>query len=369
MNELPNPRPGVLDIAPYIGGEAKIPGIERPIRLASNESALGPSRRAVEAYKAWAGEIHRYPDGGSTALRQALARHHGIDAERIVCGCGSDELITLLTKAYAGPGDEVLYSRHGFLMYPIAATGAGAAPVAAPETDLTADVDALLARVTPKTRIVFVANPNNPTGTYVSAEEMKRLHAGLPKDVLLVIDAAYAEFVARNDYEPGIALVEAAKNVVMTRTFSKIYALGGLRIGWAYCSAEVADVLNRVRNPFNVNAAAQAAAVAALDDVAATDRAREHNDIWLPWLTRALHELGLTVNPSVGNFVLVRFPDGEGRNADAAFADLQSRGIITRKMGGYGLPEWLRITIGTEDEMRAVAAAAADFLKPSRSNR
>jgi histidinol-phosphate aminotransferase len=369
MSDLPTPRPGILDIAPYVGGEAKIPGIEHPIRLASNESALGPSRRAIEAYKAWAGEIHRYPDGGSTGLRRALARHHGIDAERIVCGCGSDELITLLTKAYAGPGDEVLYSRHGFLMYPIAAKGSGAAPIAAPETNLTTDVDALLARVNERTRIVYVANPNNPTGTYISAEEMARLHAGLPKSVLLVIDAAYAEFVTRNDYEPGIALVEKAKNVVMTRTFSKIYALGGLRIGWAYGSAEIADVLNRVRNPFNVNAAAQAAATAALEDVAATDRAREHNDIWLPWLTKALRGLGLTVNPSVGNFVLVRFPDGEGRNADAAFAGLQSRGIITRKMGAYGLPEWLRVTIGTEDEMRAAAAAVADFLKPGDTGR
>jgi histidinol-phosphate aminotransferase len=364
MSDLPNPRPGILDIAPYVGGEAKIPGIERPIRLASNESALGPSRRVIEAYKARAGEIHRYPDGGSTELRRALARHHGIDAGRIVCGSGSDELITLLTKAYAGPGDEVLYSRHGFLMYPIAATGVGATPVAAPERDLTTDVDALLARVTGRTRIVFVANPNNPTGTYIPADEMRRLHEGLPKDVLLVIDAAYAEFVTRNDYEPGVALVETARNVVMTRTFSKIYALGGLRIGWAYCSAEVADVLNRVRNPFNVNAAAQAAAVAALGDVAATDRAREHNDIWLPWLTKALGELGLTVNPSVGNFVLVRFSD-----ADAAFAHLQARGIITRKMGGYGLPEWLRITIGTEAEMRAVADAVAGFLKPGSPRR
>jgi histidinol-phosphate aminotransferase len=357
MTDFPAPRPGILDVAPYVGGEAKVPGIERPIRLASNESPLGPSRKAMEAYAALAPEIHRYPDGGATELRAALARHYGLDAARIVCGAGSDELIGLLTRAYAGPGDEVLYSRHGFLMYAISATAAGATPVAAPETDLTADVDALLARVGPKTRIVYLANPNNPTGSYLPREAVKRLHAGLPPQVLLVIDAAYAEYVVRNDYEPGIELVEAHKNVVMCRTFSKIYALGGMRIGWAYGSAEIADALNRVRNPFNVNAAAQAAAVAALEDVAATDRAREHNDIWLPWLARELGALGLRVNPSVGNFLLVRFPD-----ADAAWSHLQRNGIIVRKMAAYHLPDWLRITVGTEAENRAVVAAVARLL-------
>jgi histidinol-phosphate aminotransferase len=359
---FPLPRPGILDVAPYVGGESKAAGVERVIRLASNESALGPSPRAIAAFADWAKEMHRYPDGGSTMLCDGLAKHHGLDRDRIVCGSGSDELIALLVRAYVGPGDEVLYSRHGFLMYPIAAKTAGASAVAAPERDLTTDVDAMLACVTDKTRIVFLANPNNPTGTYISADEVKRLHAGLPPTVLLAIDAAYAEFVTRNDYAPGIELVEAAQNVVMLRTFSKIYALGGLRLGWAYCSAPVADVLNRVRSPFNVNAAAQAAGVAALNDVASVDRAREHNDIWLPWFTRELRALGLAVNPSVGNFVIVRFPDAPARNADAAFAHLQSRGILTRKMGSYGLPEWLRITIGTEEEMRFVLDTIAAFL-------
>jgi len=359
---LPKPRPGVLDIDAYRGGEAGAPGFARPIRLASNESALGPSPRAIAAYAALAPELHRYPDGGADALRRTLARHHGLDPERIVCGNGSDELIGLLTKAYAGPGDEVLYSRHGFLMYPIAAMAAGAKPVVAAEHNLTASVDALLEAVTPRTRIVFLANPNNPTGTYLPSDEVQRLHAGLPKSVLLVIDAAYAEYVQRNDYEPGVALVEASQNVVMTRTFSKIYALAALRVGWAYLSAPVADVLNRVRNPFNLNAAAQAAAVAALDDVAATDRAREHNDIWRPWLTRELEALGLVVNPSVANFVIARFPGERSRTADAGFEFLKSRGILTRKIGGYGLPEWLRIGIGTEEEMRAVVQACGEFL-------
>lgn len=360
--ERPTPRPGILDIAPYKGGEAAIPGIARPIRLASNESALGPSPHAIAAYQALAGEIHRYPDGSSAALREALARYHRIDVERIVCGTGSDELLTLLARAYAGPGDEVLYSRHGFLVYPIAAKSAGARPVAAPETNLTADVDALLALVTPKTRLVYLANPNNPTGTYLPVREMARLHAGLPKSVLLVIDAAYAEFVTHDDYDPDTALVDTFENVVVTRTFSKIYALGGLRVGWAYCSAPVADVLNRLRGPFSVSSAAQAAAVAALEDVAAMERARDHNRIWRDWLESQLTALGLTVNPSAANFAVVRFPDEAGLNAAAAFEFLKARGILTRKIAAYHMPEWLRITIGKEAEMRAVVKAVADFL-------
>src|SRR5438067_7813705 len=265
----PVPGPGILDIAPYVGGESKAAGVERPIRLASNESALGPSPKAIAAYKALAGEIHRYPDGGAAELRAALGRHHGLDPARIVCGAGSDELIALLQRAYAGPGAEVLYSRHGFLMYPIGAKAVGATPIAVPEQALTADVDGFLARVTERTRLVFVANPNNPTGTYLSAEEVARLHAGLPANVVLAIDAAYAEFVNRNDYEPGIGLVNRAENVVMLRTFSKIYALAGLRLGWAYCPPTVADVLNRIRGPRNVNAAALAAGVAAGADIGA----------------------------------------------------------------------------------------------------
>jgi len=358
----PVPGPGILDIAPYVGGEATAPGVERPIRLASNESALGPSPKAVAAYRALADEIHRYPDGSSAELRAALGRHHGLDPERIVCGSGSDELIALLQRAYAGPSSEVLYSRHGFLMYPIGAQAVGATPVAVPERELTADVDGFLARVTPRTRIVFIANPNNPTGTYLSADEMARLHAGLPRNVVLAIDAAYAEFVNRNDYEPGIALVNRAENVVMLRTFSKVYALAGLRLGWAYCPPAIVDVLNRIRGPFNVSAPALAAGVAAVEDVAALARARAHNQRWLAWFSDRLTALGLQLTPSVGNFVLPRFPDDPRRNADAAFAFLQSRGILTRQMGGYGLPQHLRITIGTGEEMEIVAAALAEFM-------
>jgi histidinol-phosphate aminotransferase len=358
----PQPRPGILDISPYVGGEAKIPGVERPIRLASNESALGPSAKAMAAYRALAGELHRYPDGGAEELRDAIGRRHGLDPARIVCGAGSDELITLLLRSYAGRGDEVLYSRHGFLMYPINAQTVGATPVAARERELTADVDALLERVTERTRIVFIANPNNPTGTYLGAAEMARLHAGLPPSVVLAIDAAYSEFVNRNDYEPGAALVDRAENVVMLRTFSKIYALAALRLGWAYCPPAIADVLNRMRSPFNVNAAALAAGVAAVEDVAAFERARAHNERWLAWFSERLTALGLQLTPSVANFVLARFPDDPDRDADAAFAFLQRHGILTRKMGAYGLPQYLRITIGTGEEMERVAATLGDFM-------
>jgi histidinol-phosphate aminotransferase len=355
-------RPGILDIAPYVGGESGLAGHRRVIRLASNENPLGPSTAAIEAYRALGTELHRYPDGGSGGLREAIGRRFGLDPARLVCGAGSDELIGLLTRAYAGPGDEVLYSRHGFLMYPIAAKSVGATPVAAPETNLTADVDALLAAVTPRTRILFLANPNNPTGSYLPAEAVARLRRGLRDDVLLVIDAAYAEYVTRNDYDAGVALVDAGDNVVMTRTFSKIYGLAALRLGWAYCPPSVADVLNRLRGPFNVAAPAQAAGIAALADHAHTEQARLHNASWLVWFSRQVAGLGLVAAPSVGNFMLVRFPAEPGRDADAAHAFLNARGIIPRKMGAYGLSDSLRFTIGLEAEMRAVVAALGEFI-------
>ncbi len=359
----PAPRPGIMDIKPYIGGESALEGVERVMKLSSNEGALGPSPKAMAAYGAVAADLHRYPDGGAGQLRQAIAARYHLDAGRIVCGAGSDELLGILCRAYAGPGDEVLHSRHGFLMYAIAAKACGATPVTAPEVDLTASVDNLLAAVTPRTKIVFLANPNNPTGTYLPAAEVERLRAGLPPHVLLVIDAAYAEFVTRNDYTPGMELVDqAGANTVVTRTFSKIYALGGLRLGWAYCPEPVAGVLNRVRNPFNVGSPALAAGLAAFEDVAYLDLCRAHNEYWLPWLTERLAGLGLQVTPSVCNFVLVRLPPEAGRNAAAADAFLRSRGIIVRAMAGYGLGDWLRITIGQGDENAAVVAALTEFL-------
>ncbi|HEX6978601.1 MAG TPA: histidinol-phosphate transaminase [Alphaproteobacteria bacterium] len=358
----PAPRPGILSIEPYVGGKSALPGQAKPIKLSSNEGALGPSPRAIEAYRRAAENIHRYPDGSASDLRAAIGKRFGLDPERIVCGAGSDEIIALLTKAYAGPGDEVLYSQYGFVMYPIAAHAAGATPVQAPEKDYRADVDALIARANERTKICFLANPNNPTGTFLSAAELRRLRDGLPPHVLLVIDAAYAEYVSRNDYSAGAELVDVGDNVVMTRTFSKIFALGGMRLGWAYCPPAVADVLNRVRGPFNVSAPAQAAGIAALEDLAFMDRSRAHNDVWLPWLTQQLTALGLKVVPSVGNFVLVEFPKTGPKTAAAANAHLNARGIIPRAVANYGLPDHLRITIGTEDEMRAVVAALAEFM-------
>ena len=258
------PRPGIMQISPYIGGRASLDSRQKVIRLASNESALGPSPRAITAYEAESKNLHRYPDGGAHDLRAALGKLHSLEAARIVCGTGSDEILQLLTKAYAGPGDEVLFSRHGFLVYELAARAAGATPVAAPEVDYHSDVDALLAKVNDKTRIVFLANPNNPTGSYLAKPEMHRLWSALPENILLVVDAAYAEFVSAEDYDAGAELVEAGKNVVMTRTFSKIYGLASLRLGWCYGSAEVIDVLNRVRGPFNNTGPALAAGLAAV---------------------------------------------------------------------------------------------------------
>ncbi len=367
MNTI-TPRPGVMDITPYVGGGAAIGGPGGVIKLASNEGALGPSPKAMDAYRSAAQSLHRYPDGGCLELRRGLAEKYGLDIERIVCGAGSDELIGLLARAYSGPGDEVLYSEHGFLMYPIAARTAGAKPVTAPEKDLTADVDALLGAVTERTSIVFLANPNNPTGTYLSRAEMKRLRGGLPQGVLLVIDAAYAEFAEVDDYGPGTAMVEAGANVVMMRTFSKIYGLGGARLGWAYCPGAVADVLNRVRNPFNVAAPAQAAGLAALADQAFTEKARRHNLTWRRWTADRLEEMGLETVPSIANFLLVRFPQGkagDNRELSAQAADgfLKSQGLIVRRMESYGLPEFLRVTIGREDEMKAFADALSRFME------
>jgi len=353
----PQPKSGILDIEAYVGGSSTVAGVDRVIKLSSNEGALGPSPRAVEAYRALADDIHRYPDGHATRLREALAERWGLEAGNIVCGNGSDDVLQLLTHAYCGPGDEVLYSEHGFLVYPIAAKACGATPVTAPETDLTTSVDALLARVTERTRIVFVANPNNPTGTYIPSEQLRRLQAGLPEHVLLVIDAAYAEFVDANDYEDGAALVRAHSNVVMTRTFSKIFGLGAVRLGWAYCPPAIADVLNRIRGPFNVSAPALAAGEAALADRAFFDLVRQHNLYWRAWLADRLVTLGLEVAPSATNFLLVKFPD-----ARAADAFLRARGIIVRAVASYGLPDYLRITIGREDEVRAVAEALKELV-------
>ena len=362
--ERPRPRPGVMSIDAYVPGRSTAAATApRLFKLSSNETPLGPSPKAVEAFHAAARELSRYPDGAARQLREAIAAAYGLNPDRLVCGSGSDEILNLLAHAYLGPGDEAIYTAHGFLVYRIAILAAGATPVIAPETDLTADVDAILAAITDRTRIVFLANPNNPTGTYLPISEVRRLQAGLRPDILLVLDAAYAEYVRRNDYESGMELVATCDNVVMTRTFSKIHGLAGLRLGWAYAPDHVIDALNRIRGPFNVSGAAIAAGAAAIADRPFIERAVEHNEKWLPVVTSGLRALGLDVTPSVANFVLVHFPDRPGRRAADADRFLLARGIVLRRVEAYGLPDALRASIGTDEANRALIAALADFMR------
>lgn len=362
----PRPRAEVLRIAAYVGGEAKIAGVNRVIKLSSNEGAFGPPPGAIAAYTKAAPEIFRYPDGGSVALRAAIGARHGLDPERIVCGTGSDELIGHLCHIYGGPGTDILMSMHGFTMYQIAGTYAGSRVIKVPEKNLTTDVDALHANVTEATRIVFVANPNNPTGSLLPQSEMVRLRNGLRPDILLVIDAAYAEYVEAEDYDPGTTLVDAADDTVMLRTFSKIYGLGGMRVGWAYAPPQVIDAINRVRGVFNVNIAAQAAAVAALAEPGWVEKGREHNTRARAKLAAALERVGIKVWPSHGNFFLADFATPE--RAAAADAALRARGLIVRAMGAYDLPHCLRITVGNDEECGLVAEALAAFMATQRTN-
>ncbi len=332
-------------------------------KLSSNESALGPSSAALEAYQRAAATMSVYPDGSQAALREAIAMRHGIDTARIVCGAGSDEILSHLAHAYLGPGDEAVYSAHGFTIYRLITLAQGAIPVAAPERALTADVDALLAAVTPRTRIVFLANPNNPTGTYLPGGELRRLHAGLAPDVLLVIDAAYAEYVLANDYEVGIELVSTSQNVVMTRTFSKIYALAALRLGWAYCPAHIADVVNRLRLPFNLTTPTMEAGIAAIGDVTHVDASIAHSEKWRARLVDEISALGLEVTPSVANFLLIGFPDGLDRSAADAEAFLVNKGVFLRRLADYGLDRHLRMTVASKEANLAALSGLRALLE------
>ncbi len=362
----PRVKPWVDAIHAYVPGKAKLTGIANPIKLSSNENPLGPSPAAVAAMAAVAAGAHRYPDAASVALREALAAHHGLPADQIICGTGSDELLHLLAGAYASVGDEVLYVRYGFAVYPIAAQRVGATPVEAADDDYTTDVDKLLAAVTSRTKLVYLANPNNPTGTLISGAEVRRLHAGLPSDIMLVLDGAYAEFIDDANYEDGFALVAEHANVVVTRTFSKIYGLAAERIGWAYGSPATIAALNKIRAPFNVPMAGGAGAVAALADQAWIDRCREHNKVWRAWLAAEIASLGnagLRAVPSAANFLLVTFPTTGPLMAEAANKALMADGIIVRWLPGQGLPNALRISIGTETETRAVASSLRRFVE------
>jgi histidinol-phosphate aminotransferase len=362
----PIPRPGVLDIEAYVPGKSSAPGVAKIFKLSSNETPLGPSPKAIAAYKAAGERLEEYPDGSAIELREAIGHAFGLDPDRIICGAGSDDLLHLLAYAYLVDGDEAIHTTHGFLIYPIITLGAGAKPIVVPETNYTADVDAILAAVTKRTKMVFLANPNNPTGTYLPFDEVKRLHRGLPSNVLLVLDGAYAEYVRRNDYEAGIELVATAENVVMCRTFSKIHGLASLRLGWMFGPAHIVDAVNRIRGPFNVSDGAIAAGVAAIEDVEHQERSREHNTRWLAWLTEEIGRLGLKVTPSVANFVLIHFPQAKGRTAKDADTFLTARGLILRQTTAYKLPNALRLSVGTEEANRLVVAALKDFLaKPA----
>jgi histidinol-phosphate aminotransferase len=359
----PQPRPGVLDIEAYVPGKRAAPGVARVFKLSSNETPLGPSPRAVEAFRAVADHLEAYPEGTAKLLREAIGKQFGLDPARIVCGAGSDDLLNLLADAYLQDGDEAIYTKHGFLVYPIATLGSGATPVVAAEKDYTADADAILAKVSDRTRMVFIANPNNPTGTYMPFDELKRLQRSLPPHVVLVVDAAYSEYVRRNDYEAGIELVATTDNVVMTRTFSKIYGLAALRVGWMYGPAHIVEAINRIRGPFNVNTPALMAAIAAINDTAHMEMARAHNEKWLGWLTGEVRKLGLEVTPSVANFLLIHFPRSKGKTAADADTFLTSRGLITRRVSAYHLPDALRMTVGTEEANRLAVKTLAEFME------
>ena len=356
------PQPGILDISLYEGGAAEVPGVANAIKLSSNENPFGPSEAAKEAFRKTAYNLHRYPSSDHTPLREAIAEIYELDAERIVCGAGSDELISLLCQAYAGPGDEVIYTEHGFSMYRISALANGATPVEVWERERVTDVDAIIDACGDATRLVFIANPNNPTGTMIGECEIARLADGLPEHVLLVLDGAYAEYV--EGYDGGAALIEARTNIVMTRTFSKLYGLGGLRVGWAYGPEHVMKVLSRVRGPFNVSSAALAAAEAAVRDIAWTEKCRTENARWRGWLAAALAELGVASDTSLANFILARFATQD--EAEACDEHLKSEGLIVRRVDAYNLPHCLRITVGDEASCRRVAHAVGQFMATAR---
>jgi histidinol-phosphate aminotransferase len=363
MMSRPVPKPGILDIAPYTPGKSPVaePG-RKVFKLSANETPFGPSPHAIEAYKSAADHLEDYPEGTSRVLREAIGRAFGLDPDRIICGAGSDEILNLLAHTYLGPGDEAISTTHGFLVYPIATMANGATNVVAPEVNFTCDVDAILEAVTPRTKLVWLANPNNPTGTYIPFDEVRRLRAGLPPHVLLVLDAAYCDYVSRNDYEIGIELVSTTDNTVVTHTFSKIHGLAALRIGWMFGPAHIVDAVNRIRGPFNVSIPAQLAAVAAIEDTAHQTMSRTHTETWRNVLTEEISKLGLTVTPSVCNFVLIHFPTAKGKTAAEADVFLTKRGLVLRALGNYKLPHALRMTIGTDEANRLVLDALRDFM-------
>jgi histidinol-phosphate aminotransferase len=357
VTDLIRPQPGIMDIALYEGGAAHVAGLSDAVKLSSNENPFGPSDKAKEAFQRAVHKLHRYPSTDHAALRQAIGEVHGLDPARIICGAGSDEIIHFLCQAYAGPKTDVVFTEHGFLLYRISALAAGARPVAVAERERTTDVDAILAACGPRTRLVFLANPNNPTGTMIGLAEIERLAAGLPPQAILVLDGAYAEYV--DDYDAGARLATERPNVFITRTFSKIYGLGGLRVGWGYGPKAIVDVLNRIRGPFNLSSAQLETAEAAVRDRVHVDECRAENARLRAWLADSLAQKGVPSDTSTANFILARFADPA--EAEACDAFLQSKGLIVRRVTGYGLPNCLRITVGDEASCRRVSHAIGQF--------
>ncbi|MBS1300878.1 histidinol-phosphate transaminase [Loktanella sp. SALINAS62] len=351
------PRPTIMEISLYTGGASSAAGKSNVVKLSSNENPFGPPDGSKEAVVRAVHEMHRYPPTDHAALRQAIADVHGLDAERIICGVGSDEIIHFLCQSYAGDGGEVIHTEHGFAMYRISALANGGTPVQVTERERVTDVDAILAACNDRTRLVFIANPNNPTGTMIGQAEIVRLADGIPPQAILVLDGAYAEYV--EGFDAGAAMVEARENVVMTRTFSKIYGLGGLRVGWGYAPRAIIDVLNRVRGPFNLSTPALAAAEAAVRDTDFVARCRAENARCRDWMANALAELGVPSDTSTANFVLARFTSPE--EANACDEHLVSEGILVRRVAGYNLPHCLRITVGDESACRRTVHAIAQF--------
>jgi histidinol-phosphate aminotransferase len=360
----PAPRPEILTISPYVGGESSVAGVNRSYKLSSNEGAFGVPPLAQQALREVAGDVFRYPDGGADRLREAIGKRWNLDPARIVCGAGSDDLLYQLCLAYGGPGRDIIMSEHGFTIYFIAGTYAGSRVIKVPERNLQPDLDSMLAAVSPSTKAVFIANPNNPTGAMITDSEMTRFRAALPPEVLLVIDSAYAEYMTRSDYNAGERLVDATDNTVMTRTFSKVFGLGGIRLGWCYGPPGVIDVLNRIRGSFNVSVAAQAAGLAALQENGWVEKGCAHNAEWRPRLADGIEALGIKVWRGEGNFVLADF--GVTETANAADLFLRQRGLIVRRVGAYGLPQCLRITVGTAEECGMILEGLSDFMKQAR---
>jgi len=360
----PEPRPWIKQLNVYVGGKSRAEGAKKTVKLSSNESALGASPKAIAAYLEAAENLHRYPDAAYHDLRAALAEKHAIEADQIVCGIGSDEILKLACRAYLAPGDEVIFPKHSFMMYPIAAESVGGVPIEVDDTAYAANVDNILAAVTSRTRIIFLANPNNPTGTYIPAREVERLWQNIPENILLVLDGAYADFVENEDYQAGIELVRKSGNILMIRTFSKLYGLAALRLGWGYACPEIAAVLDRIRDPFNVPTPTQVAGIAALADVEFEHKARAHNIKWLDILRNELRALGLDPIESVTNFILIKFPKEPGKTAADANEYLLKHGYILRWFPAQGLDHCLRMTIGTETQNRAVLHLLKEFLRP-----